>query len=198
MSANSLFLVMMAVWAAAELALVVWMRATAVDDSHRDRGTLAIVLVAISVALGGGVWLSFVGIGAWPAAWVPFTRWVGAACIALGLAIRWWAILTLRHYFTVTVAIRADHQLVDWGPYRYVRHPSYSGAFVALFGLGLGSGGWLPAVVVTAPIVWAVMRRIQVEEAALAQALGPAYLAWCARTPRLLPRLSTKRATPLR
>jgi protein-S-isoprenylcysteine O-methyltransferase len=96
-------------------------------------------------------------------------------------------VLTLRRYFTVTVAIRADHKLVDWGLYRYVRHPSYSGAIVSLFGLGLGSGGWLAALVVVSPIVWAVVRRIRVEESALGDGLGPEYHAWRQRTPLLFP-----------
>ena len=189
MTADIAFVAMMALWACAELALVVWMRATAADDSHRDRGTLRLVLLAIAAALGGGACLSYAGIGAWPAAWIPVLRWIGAAAIALGLAIRWIAIRTLRHYFTITVAIRADHRLVDWGLYRYVRHPSYSGAILGLFGLGLGSGGWLPGLVLTVPIVFAVVRRIQAEETALAEGLGVEYAAWRARTPSLVPRL---------
>ena len=183
---------MMVVWAAAELALVVWMRATAADDTHRDRGTLRIVLAAIAFALGGGAWLSYAGIGAWPAAWLAPIRVFGALTIAVGLAIRWAAILTLRRYFTITVAIRTDHKLVDWGLYRYVRHPSYSGAIVALSGLALGSGGWLSALVVFFPIVWAVRVRIRVEEQALVEGLGPVYADWCRRTPALVPQLFAK------
>lgn len=188
MTANTAFVAMMVIWACAELALVVWMRASAASDTHRDRGTLRMVLVAITCALGGGAWLSFSGIGAWPAAWVPTLRWIGAAGVAVGLAIRWTAILTLRRYFTITVAIRADHKLVDWGLYRYVRHPSYSGAIISLCGLGLGSGGWLAGVVVILPIVWAVFRRIHAEELALGDGLGADYLTWRANTPRLVPR----------
>jgi len=132
MSADWLFGGMMAIWAAAELALLAWMRASAADDTHRDRGTLRLVVVAIACALAGGAALSFRHIGAWPDAWVAPLRFTGAALIAVGLAIRWTAVYTLRYFFTVTVAIRADHQLVDWGLYRYVRHPSYSGAIIAL------------------------------------------------------------------
>ncbi len=196
MSADVAFVCMMAVWACAELALVVWMRASSASDTHRDSGTLRIVLIAITVALGGGAWLSWSGLGAWPGAWVPPLRWIGAAAIAIGLIVRWVAILTLRRYFTITVAIRADHQLVDWGPYRFVRHPSYSGAIIALFGLGLGSGGWLSGIVVVTPIVWAVLERIRVEESALGEGLGPAYLAWQAKTPRLVPRIFAQKRRP--
>ncbi len=196
MTANTVFVALMVLWASAELALVAGMRANASSDSHRDRGTLAYVILAIAVALGGSAWLTFTGIGAWPAGWLPTVRWIGAGCIAIGLAIRWAAILTLRRYFTITVAIRADHKLVDWGLYRYVRHPSYTGGLLGVFGLGLGSGGWLPGLLVVVPITWAVLRRIEVEEVALAEGLGPQYAAWCARTPRLLPSLWPPRRAP--
>ncbi len=190
--ADQVFIAMMAVWIVAELALVAVMRANASGDSHRDRGTLPLVIVAIGGALGGAAWLTWTGIGAWPAAWVPTLRWVGAAGIAIGLAIRWTAVLTLRRYFTVTVAIRADHKLVDWGLYRYVRHPSYSGGIVALLGLGLGTGGWLAGLVILVPITLAILQRIRVEDAALAEGLGAVYRDWCARTPALVPRLWTR------
>ena len=192
MTANLAFVVMMAVWACAELALVLWARATDAKDSHRDAGTLPIVIVAIAIALGGGAWFTSSGIGAWPDACLSVLRWMGATCIAVGLAIRWTAVLTLRRYFTVTVAIRADHKLVDWGLYRYVRHPSYSGAMVALFGLSVGSGNWLAGFTIAIPIVWAVAMRIRAEEQALAEGLGSAYADWCGRTPRLFPRLFSK------
>ncbi len=192
MAANFAFLFMMAIWAAAELALVVWMRATDPSDRHHDNGTLPLVIVAIAAALGGGAWLTSADIAAWPASWVPALRWFGASAIAIGLAIRWTAVFTLRHYFTVTVAIRADHKLVDWGLYRYVRHPSYSGAIVALAGLSLGSGGPLSAAAIFLPILWAVLRRIDVEERALGDGLGADYVAWRERTPRLVPRVPHK------
>ena len=112
---------------------------------------------------------------------------VGVALFVLGLALRWYSILHLGRFFTVDVAIAADHRVVDDGPYRWVRHPSYSGVIVAFAGYGICLGNWLSLALVVVPVSWAFVRRIEVEEAALRTALGDAYRAYAARTRRLLP-----------
>ena len=189
MSADVAFLLMIVVWIGLELRMLLRMRPTATSDNQRDRGTLVLVIVAVVIALGGGAWLSYAGIGAWPAPWLPATRWIGVALMLIGNAIRQAAVITLGRYFTVAVAIRADHKLVDWGLYKHVRHPSYTGGIIAILGLALGSGGWLPGLVLTVPIFAAIARRVAVEEQAMAEAFGPAYHDWCKRTNRLFPRL---------
>src|SRR5579871_6389970 len=62
-----------------------------------------------------------------------------------GVTLRWSAISQLGPLFTVDVAIDANHRLIDSGPYRLIRHPSYAGALLALLGLGLLLGS-LPAL----------------------------------------------------
>src|SRR5437773_11448726 len=59
----------------------------------------------------------------------------GLVLFVAGLILRWWAIITLGRFFTVDVAIEKDHELVERGPFRWVRHPSYTGVMVAF-------GGW--------------------------------------------------------
>ena len=54
-----------------------------------------------------------------------------------GLILRWWAIITLGRFFTVDVTIEKDHELVERGPFRIVRHPSYTGVLLAFVGLAL-------------------------------------------------------------
>lgn len=112
---------------------------------------------------------------------------VGAALFVAGLAFRWYAIFYLGRFFTVNVAIASDHRLIDGGPYRYVRHPSYSGALVAFLGLGLCLGNWLSIAVVAVPIYLVFLWRMRVEEAALLQGLGDQYRAYMDRTKRLIP-----------
>ena len=68
---------------------------------------------------------------------------MAAAKFVVGIAIRWYAIVYLGRFFTVNVAIAADHRLIDSGPYRFVRHPSYIGALMAFLGLGLTLGNWV-------------------------------------------------------
>jgi protein-S-isoprenylcysteine O-methyltransferase Ste14 len=91
--------------------------------------------------------------------------------------------------FRTTVEVEAGQQVVDRGPYRWVRHPSYTGMLVIGVGLGLAYGNWLSlAVLVLLPLA-TMLRRIFVEEAALVRVLGQPYLAYRCKTKRLVPGL---------
>lgn len=112
---------------------------------------------------------------------------VGLVLFALGLALRWWAIVHLGRFFTVDVAIAADHRVVDTGPYRRIRHPSYSGAILAFVGYGMCLCNWASLAAVTVPVTLAFIVRIGVEEAALRASLGAPYSEYAGRTRRLVP-----------
>ena len=104
-----------------------------------------------------------------------------------GLVLRWTAILTLGRFFTANIAIHEGQPVITAGPYRYVRHPSYTGLLLAFLGLGVFFGNWLSMIVLFVPITFAVIHRIRLEESVLEGALGPAYSEYCARTKRLIP-----------
>ena len=93
----------------------------------------------------------------------------------------------LRQLFTFDVAIHPGHSLVDAGPYRYVRHPSYSGALLTMLGFGLALGNWAGMTVGLLCLATAYSYRIRVEEAALLVALGEPYEEYISRTWRLVP-----------
>jgi protein-S-isoprenylcysteine O-methyltransferase len=114
-------------------------------------------------------------------------HYLGAALFIAGLALRWYAIIHLGRYFTVNVSIAAGQAVVQSGPYRLIRHPSYSGALLAFLGFGICSENWLSLVVLVVPVTLAFLRRIAIEEAALVEALGADYRAYAVRTKRLLP-----------
>ena len=59
----------------------------------------------------------------------------GVVLFVAGLILRWWAIIILGRFFTVDVTIEKDHELVERGPFRIVRHPSYTGVLLAFVGL---------------------------------------------------------------
>jgi protein-S-isoprenylcysteine O-methyltransferase len=153
-----------------------------------DRGSLRLLWLTISMAVALAIVLQFPRAARLP---LPATMRVAVALglLAVGLAIRWVAILTLGRFFTVNVAVHEDHRLVETGLYRYVRHPSYTGLLLAFLGLGVLFGNWLSIAALMILITLAVMRRIRVEESALAAALGTTYTEYCARTKRLVPGL---------
>jgi protein-S-isoprenylcysteine O-methyltransferase Ste14 len=93
----------------------------------------------------------------------------------------------LGRFFTYNVAVHAGQTVVEAGPYRYIRHPSYTGALITLVGVGLALGNWaaLLAILVCTGIAYAY--RISVEESALVAALGEPYKEYMRRTRRLVP-----------
>ena len=93
----------------------------------------------------------------------------------------------LGRFFSVDVAIAQDHQVVDTGPYRVVRHPSYTGLLLQCAGLGLALGTVLSLFLIVVPTFLVLFYRIQVEEKALLTNLGESYAAYIQRTKRLLP-----------
>ncbi len=111
----------------------------------------------------------------------------GLALYAAGLALRWYSVTYLGRLFTYDVAIAADHRVVDTGPYRLIRHPSYTGSLLTFVGLGVCGANALALLVLVSPIVLAFLHRIGIEEAALASVLGRRYDDYVGRTKRLIP-----------
>ena len=98
-----------------------------------------------------------------PAAALPGNEWLwpvlGCGVGLIGIALRWWAIRTLGAHFTRNVQVVADQQLVVDGPYRYLRHPSYTGAILMYAGVGIGLGNVLSlATCVVFPAIGFVRR----------------------------------------
>ena len=118
-------------------------------------------------------------------AWWPFA--LGLALIWAGLALRWRAVLELGRFFQITVVVQDDHRVVQTGPYRVLRHPSYSGLLLIFLGVGFTFGNWLSVAACLVLPVLGLMPRIRVEEAVLTRRLGEPYRAYSARTRRLVP-----------
>lgn len=104
-----------------------------------------------------------------------------------GIAVRLWAIVTLGRYFRGTVHIQRGHRVVRSGPYRWVRHPSYSGMLLAAAALAAQLGNALSWAVVMVCFGLALAYRIRVEERVLSEALGEEYTSYAAGTSRLIP-----------
>ena len=91
------------------------------------------------------------------------------------------------HAYFVDVATQAGQTVVQDGPYRFIRHPAYSGTLLALLGIGLTLGNWLALLVVLGGGVAGHLYRAHVEEQALVAALGEPYRAYMRRTRRFIP-----------
>ena len=169
-----------------ELALVWRRRASRAPSTRIDRGSHRLLWAVIvgSIIAAHLAALSNVGPRLIPSL---LWHWFGAGLFAAGTALRWWSIVHLGRFFSVEVAIAHDHKVVDTGPYRVVRHPSYTGLLLQCAGLGIVLGTALSLFVIIVPTFLVLSRRIRVEEKALLANFGEDYAAYTRHTKRLLP-----------
>jgi protein-S-isoprenylcysteine O-methyltransferase Ste14 len=113
-------------------------------------------------------------------------RWLGVFFYLAGGALRIWPIFVLGRRFSGLVAIQPGHELVTDGVYRVIRHPSYLGMIILMFGWALAFRSGL-GVILAALIVPPLLVRIRSEETLLRLQFGDEYDAYRRRTSRLIP-----------
>ena len=157
------------------------------QGSREDRGSFLVLYVTV----GGGIAGAFVLASNVPGAAITFARWpifvIGVALLATGVVIRTWAVALLGRFFTTDVRVHAGQVVVDEGPYRWVRHPSYSGLILVFIGIGLALGNWAALATVVFVPTAALVNRIHIEERALLDGLGEPYRRFAASRARLIP-----------
>jgi protein-S-isoprenylcysteine O-methyltransferase Ste14 len=152
-----------------------------------DRGSSRLLMLLTWLALSLGFTLSFT----LPQASMMWKRTsvfsVGITLMLTGLVFRFYAMWVLGRFFTYDVAVQPGQTIVEAGPYRHIRHPSYTGALITLVGLGLALGNWAALLAILGCMGIAYAYRITVEEAALVAVLGEPYKQYMRRTQRLVP-----------
>jgi len=111
----------------------------------------------------------------------------GFVILLAGITLRGWSFKALGEYFTFTVMVSSDQPVITRGPYRVLRHPSYSGILLACFGIGLAAANWAGLGAVTLLTLALLLWRIRVEERALLATLGDRYRSYSADHKRLVP-----------
>ena len=105
----------------------------------------------------------------------------------IGLWYRSWAYISLGKFFTMHLETQKNHKIIDTGPYKFIRHPSYTGAFLTYVFIPLAFESYYSAVVSVVLFSWAFYRRITHEEAMLEVQLGEPYKEFCSKRSRLFP-----------
>jgi protein-S-isoprenylcysteine O-methyltransferase Ste14 len=153
----------------------------------RDRGSLILIAILWWTGIALDFSLSFL----LPQAAISWKRtsvfFAGICFMLFGVALRWYSAGILGKYFTFDIAIHGGQVLIEVGPYRYIRHPSYSGALLTLLGFGMALGNWAGLAAALFCLAAAYAYRIPIEEGALAAALGDPYRQYMRRTWRLVP-----------
>jgi protein-S-isoprenylcysteine O-methyltransferase len=131
--------------------------------------------------------LLLLGVGEMQAGWIPL-RLLGLTVGLGGAAVLVWASTSLGRYLVHEAAILQDHALITSGPYRYVRHPIYSGYLALLLGSGLGTLNiWL--LLLWPLSLLGILIQAGSEERLLGSKFGEAYRRYAGRTGKLAPRV---------
>jgi protein-S-isoprenylcysteine O-methyltransferase Ste14 len=105
----------------------------------------------------------------------------------IGFVIRIHSILTLKQYFTFSVAKVENHKIIETGLYKFIRHPGYLGQLIIFIGLSTSISNWLSILVMMIPVTLGYLYRINIEERFMLEKLGEDYLNYQERTKRLIP-----------
>ena len=153
----------------------------------KDRGSLSILLVGMGVATLIAFPIAFVKAWSFRADWQVALYAAGTAVMVLGSLLRRYCWRTLGASFTGDVSVRPDQRIVDSGPYRLVRHPSYTAGMMMYIGIGLALGSWFSLALLTIVAYATYSYRVIIEERVLLDALGEPYAAFMKRRKRFIP-----------
>jgi protein-S-isoprenylcysteine O-methyltransferase Ste14 len=136
--------------------------------------------IAIAFVFKHLQWLPF------PIAYLP-RQALAVVLVCAGLALRYAAIKTLGGLFTTQVQIQNNHRLINTGPYRFIRHPAYSGILLAFTGIGIAFGDLLALLALTLPSFLVINSRVRLEEQWLGTTFDNNYRDYCQKTRKLIP-----------
>jgi protein-S-isoprenylcysteine O-methyltransferase Ste14 len=171
-------------WAAIEIWMTI--RPKPAKAATHDRNSTLVLAATIFGGLYATDWLGAHHGLPLPGASLAWLA-VGLALMWLGIGIRVWAISMLGRYFRGVVSLEPGQPVVESGPYRLVRHPSYAGGWLGLVGYALTRGDLLAVLVLAVLAAVGILQRIRVEEKVLAEGLGEPYRDYMRRTNRLVP-----------
>jgi protein-S-isoprenylcysteine O-methyltransferase Ste14 len=150
-----------------------------------DKGSIWLLTISITI----GYWLSFIVAATKTGRiyhWNTFFL-IGSALVLSGLIIRVSSILKLKKQFTYTVTKIENHELIESGIYKFIRHPGYLGQLIIFLGTSVCLSNWLSVLLMIIPVSLGYLNRINVEEKFMAKQLGQKYLDYQKRTKKLIP-----------
>lgn len=148
-----------------------------------DRGSFRVISIALILAISFSVFFRLRNIGTLTGVF----QWLGLVFMVAGSALRQWALIHLGRFFSRSVQLEVEHRLITTGPYRWIRHPAYTGMIAIYTGMIMALGTWLGAIVIFAFVTGSLLYRIRVEEQTLLTALGNEYRQYMSQTWRLFP-----------
>jgi len=180
------FWVVLYVWIGTEVWLASRKRRLPPGATDRDSGSKWLVIASVWTTVAIGMWVAFLATGAAIQSGRTALFIFGLFLMLAGMALRWYSIRVLGASFTCEVSTRPGQEVIQAGPYRWVRHPSYTGGLLTVIGVLVCCVNWASfAALIVAVAGYAY--RIGLEERVLAHDLGRSYQDYMRRTKRLIP-----------
>ncbi|PKO13373.1 MAG: hypothetical protein CVU39_19410 [Chloroflexi bacterium HGW-Chloroflexi-10] len=155
------------------------------DTKESDKNSLWLLYGLITI----GYFLSF-SIGATKIGriyyWNTFFA-TGMTLVVIGLMIRIHSMLTLKQFFTYSVAKVENQKIIETGLYKFLRHPGYLGQLIIFIGISISISNWISILVMMIPTTLGYLYRIKVEERFMLEQIGEDYVNYQDRTKRLIP-----------
>lgn len=153
------------------------------DNKSSDKGSVFLVVLCSALSL-----------------LIPIVHWgyfkieqnitmvvIGLVLNVFGLYFRYYSISILGKFFKATVVLQDEHQLITTGPYKYLRHPSYTGALLAFSSISLILCSWIGFVSSFTLMIVAYVYRTANEEKALKAHFGEKYDSYAKTTKKIIP-----------
>ena len=153
----------------------------------KDSGSMSVLLAGTGVASLIAYPLAFVKTFSFPTSSYLALFVAGVLIVFFGSLLRRYCWRTLGEYFTGDVRARPDQPVISSGPYRLVRHPSYTAGMMMYIGIGLALGSWLSLALLTIAAIATYSYRVVVEERALLETIGEPYGAYMKERKRFIP-----------
>ncbi|WP_416147165.1 methyltransferase family protein [Salipaludibacillus sp. HK11] len=113
--------------------------------------------------------------------------WLGIFLYAIGVFIRYWGMMALGKQFTRNVNVNKEDKIIGSGPFRFLRHPLYSGLLSTMIGISFYTGSLLGLIITFTVFLPFLLKRIRLEEALLIKSFGQEYVRWSQSRRRLVP-----------
>lgn len=149
-----------------------------------DKGSLWLLygLITIGYALSFAIGATKIG-RIYP--WNTFFA-IGMAIFTVGFTVRIYSILTLKQFFTYSVAKVENHKIISTGLYKFIRHPGYLGQLIIFMGISVTISNWLSILLMMIPVTLGYLYRIKVEETFMTDQLGNDYKNYQERTKKII------------
>lgn len=181
-----LFSAVVMLWVLSELVgggIIPMLRRSGGATKKKDDGSVLLIRVLMYVSVMIAILFDLKNIAMLP----DWFFYPGIVLIVIGIFVRQWSIFVLGRFFTIAVSVQKNQKVIDHGPYRYIRHPSYLGLFLIIIGIGLALHSWGGILVLILMNGIAFGYRMHVEETVLVSELGDDYIRYMKRTKRLIP-----------